>query len=74
MRAALDKRVGIGWLRPEFYLALARRLNGAGDGLTPGVGWLDLHLLASALASRATLATRDGRLARVTEALGVAAD
>ena len=38
-----------------------------------GLGWIDLHLLASTLASRATLATRDGRLAQVAEALGVAA-
>ena len=27
-----------------------------------GLGWIDLHLLASALVSHATLATRDGRL------------
>jgi predicted nucleic acid-binding protein len=37
-----------------------------------GLGWIDLHLLASALVSHATLATRDGRLARVAQALGVA--
>ena len=38
-----------------------------------GLGWIDLHLLASTLASRATLATRDQRLSRVAETLGVAA-
>jgi predicted nucleic acid-binding protein len=38
-----------------------------------GLGWIDLHLLASTLVSRATLATRDRRLARVAQALGVAA-
>ena len=38
-----------------------------------GLGWIDLHPLASTLVSRATLATRDGRLARVARALGVAA-
>jgi predicted nucleic acid-binding protein len=38
-----------------------------------GLGWIDLHLLASALASRATLATRDGRLARAARSLGVEA-
>jgi predicted nucleic acid-binding protein len=38
-----------------------------------GLGWIDLHLLASALASRATLATRDRRLARAAQALGAAA-
>jgi hypothetical protein len=37
-----------------------------------GLGWIDLHLLASALVSRATLATRDGRLARAAQALNVA--
>ena len=38
-----------------------------------GLGWIDLHLLASALVSHATLATRDGRLARAARVLGVAA-
>lgn len=37
-----------------------------------GLGWIDLHLLASALVSRATFATRDGRLARAARDLGVA--
>jgi predicted nucleic acid-binding protein len=37
-----------------------------------GLGWIDLHLLASALVSHATLATRDGPLARAARALGVA--
>ena len=37
-----------------------------------GLGWIDLHLLASALVSRATLATRDGPLARAARALGIA--
>jgi hypothetical protein len=37
-----------------------------------GLGWIDLHLLASALVSRASLATRDGRLARAAHALGMA--
>jgi hypothetical protein len=36
-----------------------------------GLGWIDLHLLASTLVSRATLATRDRTLARVADALGV---
>jgi predicted nucleic acid-binding protein len=38
-----------------------------------GLGWVDMHLLASTMASRATIATRDARLARAAEALGVAA-
>jgi predicted nucleic acid-binding protein len=38
-----------------------------------GLGWIDLHLLASSLASRATLATRDAPLARVARSLGVGA-
>ena len=37
-----------------------------------GLGWIDLHLLASALVSRASLATRDGRLARAAHAFGMA--
>ena len=35
-----------------------------------GLGWIDLHLLASALVSHATLSTRDGRLARAAHVLG----
>ena len=38
-----------------------------------GLGWIDLHLLASTLVSRATLATHDGPLAQAARALGVAA-
>ena len=38
-----------------------------------GLGWIDLHLLASALVSRATLAAGDARLARAAQHLGVAA-
>jgi predicted nucleic acid-binding protein len=38
-----------------------------------GLGWIDLHLLASALVSHATLATRDQPLAQVARALGVSA-
>jgi predicted nucleic acid-binding protein len=37
-----------------------------------GLGWIDMTLLASAVASRATLATRDARLARAATDLGVA--
>lgn len=37
-----------------------------------GLGWIDLHLLASALVSHAMLATRDARLARAASALRVA--
>jgi predicted nucleic acid-binding protein len=37
-----------------------------------GLGWIDLHLLASALVSHATLATRDARLAAAAEALDIA--
>ena len=36
-----------------------------------GLGWIDLHLLASTLVSRAMLATRDARLALVARSLGV---
>ena len=37
-----------------------------------GIGWIDVHLLASALVSRAPLWTADPRLARVAAELGVA--
>ena len=36
-----------------------------------GLGWIDLHLLASALVSHATLATRDRPLAQAARELGV---
>ena len=39
-----------------------------------GLGWIDLHLLASALVSHSTLATRDARLARAARDLGALAD
>ena len=38
-----------------------------------GLGWVDMHLLASTMASRATIATRDARMARAADALDVAA-
>jgi hypothetical protein len=37
-----------------------------------GVGWIDIHLLASAMVSRARLWTADRRLAALAETLGVA--
>ena len=36
------------------------------------LGWIDMHLLASAMASRATLATRDRHLGQAARALGLA--
>jgi predicted nucleic acid-binding protein len=36
-----------------------------------GIGWIDAHLVASALAARCRLWTLDRRLVRVTSALGV---
>jgi predicted nucleic acid-binding protein len=42
-----------------------RRLHGR------GIGWLDIHLLASALVGRLTLWTADSRLAAVASELGV---
>jgi predicted nucleic acid-binding protein len=38
-----------------------------------GLGWVDMHLLASTMASRATIATRDARLARAADGLGLSA-
>jgi len=43
----------------------AHRLSGR------GIGWIDAHLLASALLSRARLITLDSRLSRVAAAAGV---
>lgn len=36
-----------------------------------GIGWIDAHLLASALLARAPLWTHDRRLAEMAEAIGV---
>jgi hypothetical protein len=36
------------------------------------LGWIDMHLLASAMASRATPATRDRHLGQAARALGLA--
>jgi predicted nucleic acid-binding protein len=47
-------------------LVQARRLHGS------GIGWIDAHLLASSMASSATLYTADVPLRRVAEKLGVA--
>ena len=38
-----------------------------------GLGWIDVHLLAAAVASRETLWTKDRRLADAANRLGVAA-
>ena len=43
-----------------------RRLHGR------GVGWVDAHLLASALVGRLQLWTADSRLATLAEELGIA--
>jgi predicted nucleic acid-binding protein len=43
----------------------ARRLHGR------GIGWIDTHLLASALVSRVSLWTADPRLADVARELGI---
>ena len=37
-----------------------------------GLGWIDVHLLASARLSGATLWTHDGRLAKIASALNLA--
>ena len=52
----------------EEVLALIERVPLWGRG----IGWVDAHLLASALLDRLRLWTLDGRLARVAEDLGVA--
>jgi predicted nucleic acid-binding protein len=53
----------------EEALSLVERRHLGGRGL----GWVDIHLLASAILSRAPLLTLDRRLAEVATDLGVAA-
>jgi predicted nucleic acid-binding protein len=43
-----------------------RKLNGC------GIGWVDVHLLASALVSRSPLWTADSRLEAIASELGIA--
>lgn len=47
-------------------LTEARRLHGR------GIGWIDMHLLASSLLSRTALWTRDRKLHSIARALGIA--
>jgi predicted nucleic acid-binding protein len=49
-------------------LELVERKNLAGSG----IGWVDAHLLASAILGAARLWTLDRRMARVAERLGIA--
>ncbi len=48
-------------------LTEARRMHGR------GIGWIDMHLLASSLLSRTALWTRDKNLLAVAEDVGIAA-
>jgi predicted nucleic acid-binding protein len=48
------------------YLVCARRVHGR------GAGWIDAHLLASAIAARAQFWTADTRLAAIADELGIA--
>jgi len=48
------------------HLTEARRLHGR------GIGWIDIHLLASSLLSRTALWTRDKNLHSAAEAVGIA--
>ena len=59
------------WARPVPHrdvVALVRRAKLHGRG----VGWIDVHLLASALAARMQFWTADPRLAAMADELGVA--
>lgn len=47
-------------------LVRMRRLSGR------GIGWIDAHLLTSAIAAHARLWTADARLAAIAEELGIA--
>jgi len=77
-----------GWLEPrEQVLALLRQLPQAEQAEEEevlafidrhrlygcGLGWIDVHLLASTLLSRATLWTHDRRLARAAARLNIGA-
>ena len=53
----------------EDVLALIQRARLAGQG----IGWVDVHLIASALVGRLRLWTMDRRLALVARALGLSA-
>jgi len=62
------KRLPISPLVPDdelLELILARQLSGR------GIGWVDVHLLASALVAGCGLWTFDGRLGAVAQDLGV---
>ena len=48
------------------HLAETRRLHGR------GIGWIDMHLLASALLSRTAVWTRDAKVRVIAKALGIA--
>ncbi len=48
------------------HLTETRRLHGC------GIGWIDMHLLASALLSRTALWTRDRKLHSIAKTLGIA--
>ena len=50
----------------------AHRLLELGKLMGKGLGWVDIHLLASCLVARAALWTLDRRLARSAEVLGLA--
>ena len=39
-----------------------------------GLGWIDVHLLASCVAAQATLLTLDGRLRLAARSIGISAD
>jgi predicted nucleic acid-binding protein len=52
--------------REVVAFARARKLNGR------GVGWIDIHLLASAVVERLSLWTADPRFDRVSRELGIA--
>jgi hypothetical protein len=48
------------------HLVDTKRLNGR------GLGWIDMHLLASAVLSRSSIWTLDRALSRVASTMGVA--
>lgn len=57
---------------PEVSDAEAHRVLELHKLMGKGLGWVDVHLLASCLVARVTLWTLDRRLAMTAEALGLA--
>ena len=72
--AALVEWLTEGWVLGHPYVPRAEVLHFVDQHhlADSSLGWIDMHLLASTMASRANLATRDRPLAQAARALGLA--